>query len=122
MVKNAAIRDENDPRIAKLPRYARDYIKQLCREVSQQKALVAEVVGQSVDWGERERGKAYVQMPGDDGYRVIAQGSKVVMPLGDDFAEMRVDGDELNVMTGEPMSVRPQVSNVVRISGGRRGR
>lgn len=117
-----SIQDESDPRIAKLPAYAREYIRQLNREVSDQKALVAEVVGQQVDWGERERGKAYVQMPGDDGYRAVAPGSRVVLPMGEDWAEMRVEGDELHIMTGEPMNIRPRVSNVVRISGGRHRR
>lgn len=115
MVKNAAIRDENDPRIAKLPAYAREYIRRLNREASDQKALVAKVVGKRVGWGEREDGKAYVQMPGDDGFREVEPGSRVIMPIGDAWVEMRIECGKLLVMASGQISVLPMVSNVVRI-------
>lgn len=112
---------EPDERVAKLPKYAQDYIRRLRRAVSERDSVIAEALGAEVDFGDREDAKTYLQVRNDRGYRELPADSRVIFPIAGGWCEVRANGDgELHVMANGQMSILPQVSNVIRIRGDER--
>ena len=71
----------DEGRLSRLPAWAKRYVSLLERAVEEQEALVAETLGDPVQYGERDDSKAYIQHGRDDGYREIPIHSRAIFQV-----------------------------------------
>lgn len=112
----------DEGKLDRLPKWAKSYISLLEMRLSEQEQLVEAAVGDGLGYSALDDSKVYLQLGGDELYREVPVRSRMRFPAGKGFvAEVRVDrhgGESVEVtLSGGIMSIVPQVSNVVRVSG-----
>lgn len=120
-----SIKDRQRPdegKLEKLPRWTKDYISLLEMRLSEQEQLVETATGEGLDYSDLDDSKVYFQAGGDDLYREVPARSRIRLPAGNGFvADVRADrsgGASVEViLSGGSISIIPQVSNVVHITG-----
>lgn len=112
--------ETNPEKLAKLPKWAKEHIAHLERELEKERDKSTYLDFPAVDYKDRKRGKIYAQFGNYDYYTELPDRTQVIFPTGAGTIEVRSRHTEyLELMGDTRLTIVPQVTNVIRVTSER---